>query len=525
MLKNTAPVRMARPISFVTTVAKQGRSYLTIVIWLLYTAFRGRTAKLATTIALVALYLAGQAAAIFIIFTYARQMEKGGALSVPILGIEVANADDPIVLWAVVIFSTICFVASAGFMFLSRQLALRIIEDHLAKSMEQVALVSARLPDPRARLASQSLIENSSAVNSGCARGAIVAFIFTAAVSAAVGGVGAFFFLFYIDVGLTSLILLAVGLGSVQLYPLALRAVSMARFREQARVNFRQEVRSLQQAGSSSVRRLTTVNDLARGILGRRRISTEFTFAIEVGVTVILGLVIYYMASQALTGGADWAIFIAYIAALRLTLSACSRIIQAFASVSRYYPEIIRYYLFTKNVQKLDQRRLGKLKPGEAVVLGTLPNGDDVVVSAGERLAVVTTDPVESMRFALLDAKAAHSTRPLGTIYLNPATPSVGDAAIIIVDSDPLAEIGEEQRRTLDALLADKVTLINYWGGVKIGSFGETHLLIFAEGALRRFLPLGTSETDDVLEQFSRMAAMQRKKGVLDTSDEDEAEE
>ena len=57
----------------------------------------------------------------------------------------------------------------------------------------------------------------------------------------------------------------------------------------------------------------------------RRRVLTELVFAIEIGITVILGLVIYYMASQALAGRRAWAIFIAYIGALRMTLNGGSQ--------------------------------------------------------------------------------------------------------------------------------------------------------------------------------------------------------
>ena len=34
----------------------------------------------------------------------------------------------------------------------------------------------------------------------------------------------------------------------------------------------------------------------------RRRVLTELVFAMEIGVTILLGVVIYYMASQALAG-------------------------------------------------------------------------------------------------------------------------------------------------------------------------------------------------------------------------------
>ena len=79
----------------------------------------------------------------------------------------------------------------------------------------------------------------------------------------------------------------------------------------------------------------------------------EIVGDVEVGITVILGVVIYYMASQALAGREDWAIFIAYIGALRMTLNGGAQVVRLLASVSRYYPQIVRYVLFAKDMQKI----------------------------------------------------------------------------------------------------------------------------------------------------------------------------
>ena len=121
----------------------------------------------------------------------------------------------------------------------------------------------------------------------------------------------------------------------------------------------------------------------------RRRVLTELVFAIEIGVTILLGVVIYYMASQALAGREQWAIFIAYVGALRMTLNGVTLAIRAFASVSRYYPQIVRYYLFIKDMQKIDKTPLAEVRRGDKVFLGTLPNGQDVVVEVGDRLATL----------------------------------------------------------------------------------------------------------------------------------------
>ena len=67
-----------KPIAFLPRVWRQGRNYFSLVGWLLYTAFKGRTWKLAIAVALSLLHLATQGAAIYVVYWYGRQMEKNG---------------------------------------------------------------------------------------------------------------------------------------------------------------------------------------------------------------------------------------------------------------------------------------------------------------------------------------------------------------------------------------------------------------------------------------------------------------
>src|SRR4029079_14480857 len=126
--------------------------------------------------------------------------------------------------------------------------------------------------------------------------------------------------------------------------------------------------------------------ELAKAYLMRRRVMTEFIYAIEVGITVILSLVIYYMASRALAGKEQWAIFIAYIGALRMTLNGGAQAVRTFASVSRYYPQIVRYVLLVKDMHKINATEFARVTPGDKLILGTLTNGQDVIAETGDCL-------------------------------------------------------------------------------------------------------------------------------------------
>ena len=148
----------------------------------------------------------------------------------PYLHIEVNLNDRPEWLWGVVIFSTVCFVISAAFLYLARRQILNIVEQHYARKLEQLVLQSFRLPDPRVRLASNLLLDRwCGRALAGCQRGAITAITFAYAATAVVGGIGAAAFLLWIDTWLTLLVFVCVGFAALFLYPLTLRAAKSAK--------------------------------------------------------------------------------------------------------------------------------------------------------------------------------------------------------------------------------------------------------------------------------------------------------
>ena len=107
---------------------------------------------------------------------------------------------------------------------------------------------------------------------------------------------------------------------------------------------------------------MKTADELSRAFIMRRRILTEFVFAIEIGITIIVGLVVYYLASEALAGREQWAQFIAYIAAMRMALNGIGQPIRAFGVVSRFYPNLVRYHLFMKDMQRLATLKFGRVR-------------------------------------------------------------------------------------------------------------------------------------------------------------------
>jgi ABC-type multidrug transport system fused ATPase/permease subunit len=517
------------PETFLPRISRQGRNYVNLVSWLLYQAFKGRTWKLALATGLSLLHLGSQAAAIYVVYWYGKQMEQTGLVTVPFVDIKVNLKEQPEWLWAIVVFSTISFVVSAILLYLSRKQILDMVEKYYSESLEQLVMLTLRVPDPRAPIASQIFHDRRLAgVTTGCRRGVLTSISFANTITSLVGGLGAAVFLFRIDLPLTLLIVGSGLLAAVFLYPLTLRGSKSAKEREKAQAMFRTEVRELQLAPTKerTSEGLVIADDLARIYMMRRRVLTELVFATEIGITILLGIVIYYMASQALSGKEQWAVFIAYIGALRLTLNGAAHAIRAFASVSRYYPQIVRYYLFLKDIQKIETTPLPEVHRGAKVMLGTLPNGKDVLAEIGGCLAILAVGQVREVMFALVHAKLAPSAGPVAAAEFDPADVSGSEAGIALVPSQALDKGGEQIRSLLEGALKNKLTLIIYNVADQVGSFGEKQVLTVKDGDLQRFAWLGTEEGDAVLKEFSLRAASKRGlKQDLAADEEDEDED
>ena len=526
MQKDVSASETVKPDRFLPRVWRQGRNYSTIVGWLLHRAFSGRHWQLAIAVVLSLLHLSSQAAAIYVVYWYGKQMEQTGLVSVPFIDLHVNLKDDPQWLWAIVAAATVCFIVSAVLLYLSRKQILDMVEKYYARSLEQLVLLSLRVPDPRAPLASHVFMDHGlGGLTTGCRRGSLTAITFANAITAVVGGLAAAVFLFKIDLSLTVVIVVSALLAAVFLYPLTLRAVKGARDREKAQDTLRLEIRKLNEDPTveQTATSLDTADEVARTYMVRRRVLTELVFATEIGITVLLGIVIYYMASQALAGREQWAIFIAYVGALRMTLNGAALAIRAFASVSRYYPQIVRYYLFIKDMQKLDRTTLAEVHRSDKLVLGMLVNGEDVVVEAGDRLAMLAIGPIRDAAFALVSAKLQRSGEPVGAVIVAPDNMRQSSAGVVLVSAQRPEQDSEKIRTFLASdALKERVTLIVYTSAEKVGAFGESQVLTAEEGELLQLALLGTAECDVALKECTQRAAKRAAKAGRVGEDEEE---
>ena len=106
--------RQSSRIAFFPRIWRQGRNYSTIVGWLLRRAFTGRHWQLAIAVVLSLLHLSSQAAAIYVVYWYGKQMEQTGLVTVPFIDLHVNLKDDPQWLWAIVAVSIALFRHQRG---------------------------------------------------------------------------------------------------------------------------------------------------------------------------------------------------------------------------------------------------------------------------------------------------------------------------------------------------------------------------------------------------------------------------
>ena len=81
----------------------------------------------------------------------------------------------------------------------------------------------------------------------GCRRGALTSTTFASAITAVLGGLGGAVFLVRIDLPLTLLIIVSALLAALFLYPLTIRAAQIAKAGEKVSMEWRAEMRQLNQ--------------------------------------------------------------------------------------------------------------------------------------------------------------------------------------------------------------------------------------------------------------------------------------
>ena len=153
------------------------------------------------------------------------------------------------------------------------------------------------------------------------------------------------------------------------------------------------------------------------------------------------------------------------------------------------------------------------------VILGALQNGTEVVTKAGQRIALVTADPIQRLMYSLIDARSPQSPLPVAVTVIDSVGISRKEGGIALVYLNRMEDLGAKLESMSD-LLRDKVTLVTYSNTDKVGSCGEEELLTIAGNEMRRFVRLGTPEAEAAIKEIAMLA----KKLRAYEEEEDEAE-
>lgn len=523
---------VANSLTSARVVARSGANYTATLIWLIRRSIDGHKLKVSVVFALGQLSLSSQAAAIFTLYWYAEKTQSDAVVSLSALGIELRAREDPMLLLIVVAASVICFLASAGFVYISRSMVLSLGQEEVACGLTQLIGIARRLPDPRAPVASEFFIRGGlKKVDAGCKMGGMATVILLNVVTPVVGGVVAVGVLVWIDAVLTTMIVIAAVLWSTLLYPLTQRQLMFARSRGREGKAFKEEARALLQAPPSTAtpEKLDSAVRVAEVFLGRRRVTNEMVFVLQIGVTLIGALAAFYLATSIMGGSGDWPIFIVYLGGLRIALGGCFAAPRTFGIVSRFYPNLSLFVRFLQSAAKIDREVLGHVRNGDAVMLGSLPDGTEVSIRSGDRLALATLNARPELDLAFLRARAADTGCPLATAHLDAADlPSQKrDIPIAVMEVGTLTQMGTAAADAFLHELRDSVALIVYRDTTHVGTFGERHLIVVDGGAITTFVPLGVAESRAALERFAGASPGVRKhvpESVQDEQEEDEDE-
>ena len=310
-----------------------------------------------------------------------------------------------------------------------------------------------------------------------------------------------------IDPVLTSMLLAGAALWSALVYPLMRRQLKVVDRMLQGRAAYMEESRALSQLPRPTMpETMRGAGQHVAAAIGRRHVMNDMALVLQLGVTVLGTLAALYLAYRIIGGAADWPIFIVYLGLLRIALNGAFVAPKTFGTVSRFYPRLVVFIQFVQDAARIDGDSLGSVTAGDAVLLGSLPNGDAITARGGDRIALATLAPPLIVQAAFLQARVAESGRPLAAGWLAPAgagNDGARDATIRLVAADMLAALEPREAQAFLHGGPSDVTMIVHDDETSVGAFGEEHLLVIDGDAFMASAPIGTAESRAALASFA----------------------
>lgn len=498
--------------------ARRARNYGRTILWTVRDAFAAQPRKFAFALLLGGLSLAAQALAVLVVFGYGQAIQQDSGLAVPFLGIDWRARTDTGFLLLVVGAFAASLSAGALLIFISKGLLLAIVRRSLARGIERLARAARSLPDPRAPRASRRLSDlGFSTLSAGAASSARGAFLIVQTIPALTGALLATGLLLWLQPVLTAILVLVTAIWAALLYPVSLRVVAFGRKLRNVGGTIRHEHALV----PSLPAQWATADEFARAYTGWLRTRAEIVLVVGIGIAVIVAIAISVMGAEMMSGAQDWPVLIAYVGALQVALNGVFRTIRAVAVVSRRYPQMVRNRLFVLDIAGLN-RPTAAPRRGETITLGTTGGGQPFTATVGERLAVMTEEPIGRVQLLAIGARDANGmpVRSAGSSRRAPA-PIGDETPILFVDVRLLsgeAERAEPGKR----VFSDRLVVVVHPTTATVGRFGETRLLVAERQQIVRSVAIGSEEAASVLARVAKRAARREERRQDSHLDDDE---
>jgi len=497
--------------------ARRARNYGRTILWTVRDTFGSGRGKLALALLLGGMSLAAQALAVLVVFGYGQAIQQDGSLAIPLLGIEWAARTETAFLLTVVAAFAASLSAAAVLNFASKGILLAIVRRSLARALERLARAALRLPDPRTPRGSRLLaVLGFSALSTGAAASTRSAFLVVQTIPALFGAVLATGVLFWLEPVLTAVLVFLVAGWSALLYPVSLRVVYFGKQMRRASYAARRQYAQIPPSSGWA-----PADEFARAYTRRLRTRAETLLVVGVGIAALVAIAIAVIGAEMMGGSQDWPVLIAYVGALQVALNGVFRTIRSVAIVSRNYLQMMRNRHFVVDLAGLRQPTASP-RAGEPITLGTTAEGEPVVAMLGQRLAVMTDEPVERVQMIAI---AAHDARGVPVRSNRSSRRTIADdgAPIHFVDARLLS--GHDPNAATPGLaLADRLTVVVHPTAATVGLFGETELIVLDGEKIAGSCRVGSTEAERAMARAARRASRSaHRRANVDLTDEGDA--
>lgn len=502
---------VSRHLAFCRSVLQGGVSYSGNLAWVLARSLEGCRLRTAAAVVCGQLALGAQAAAIGVFYWYLDQAQAGDVVTLDRFDLA-WRREAPWLVGMVLGAFGLCLFASAGLLYWSERLFIRIGEETMARRVTDMARLSRRLPDPRAAAASRTFLEsnNLKMITSSYQGAALCVVVLLGAVTPSFGGLVAGGVLLAIEPVLTSLLAGAAGLWCLLLYPPMMRQVADSNLQQRAKRAFWREWQTAIKAPPAvrTPEKLAGAVELARVAIGRRHARNSINLVLQTGMAAIGTAATVYLAVRFIGGHFDPATLAVYVASMRIAMNGCFAVPRVSALLSRYYPSVVVCVQFLRNAERIDTEPLGRAGAGDAVRLGSLPDRAAVDARGGDRVALATLAPPAAAQAAFLQARAAETGLPLASAWMRPGEPMRReDASIHLVDAGALAALEPAEAEAFLGRAPAGVTVVAHRDETGVGAFGESDLLVLGDDGFDRHVRLGTAESRAALASFAAVRA------------------